>query len=154
MTAMLDVRSIDVYYGDVQALRDVSFCVDAGEIVTLVGSNGAGKSTVLKTVAGLLHPRGGSVMLEGRDVSREPPYRLVDRGLVLIPEARQLWPAMTVAENLEMGAYAARTRELCREGSSRCARSGGVSWRDRGSSCSTSRPSVWRPFSSGKCSPP
>ena len=115
MTAMLDVRSIDVYYGEVQALREVSFCVDAGEIVTLVGSNGAGKSTVLKTIAGLLHPRAGSVVLEGRDVSRDPPYGLVERGLVLIPEARQLWPAMTVAENLEMGAYAASARPYRRE---------------------------------------
>jgi len=109
-SAMLEVESIDVFYGDVQAVREVSFRVGEGEIVTLVGANGAGKSTVLKAVCGLLHPRRGSVRLEGTDVSGEPAYRLVGRGLVLVPEARQLWPAMTVRENLEMGAYSRGAR--------------------------------------------
>src|SRR5450432_207207 len=107
---MLDVRSIDVFYGDVPAVREVTFRVEEGEIVTIIGANGAGKSTILKTIAGLLHPRGGSIQFEGRDVSADPPYRLVERGLVLVPEARQLWPAMTVRENLEMGAYARAAR--------------------------------------------
>jgi branched-chain amino acid transport system ATP-binding protein len=107
---MLDVRSIDVYYGDVPAVRDVSFAVGRGEIVTLIGANGAGKSTVLKTLAGLLHPRRGAITFEGEDASRVPSYRLVERGLVLVPEARQLWPAMTVLENLEMGAYGKAAR--------------------------------------------
>jgi len=102
---MLDVRGIDVFYGDVQAVRGISFFVEKGEIVTLIGANGAGKSTVLKTLAGLLHPRAGSILFDGEDVSTLPPYRLVERGLALIPEARQLWPAMTVRENLDMGAY-------------------------------------------------
>jgi branched-chain amino acid transport system ATP-binding protein len=109
-SAMLEVESIDVFYGDVQAVREVSFRVSEGEIVTLVGANGAGKSTVLKAVCGLLHPRRGRVRLEGTDVSREPAYTLVGRGLVLVPEARQLWPAMTVRENLEMGAYSRGAR--------------------------------------------
>ena len=109
-SAMLEVESIDVFYGDVQAVREVSFRVSEGEIVTLVGANGAGKSTVLKAVCGLFHPRHGSVRLEGKDVSGEPAYRLVGRGLVLVPEARQLWPAMTVRENLEMGAYSRGAR--------------------------------------------
>ena len=107
---MLEVESIDVFYGDVQAVREVSFQVGPGEIVTLVGANGAGKSTVLKAVSGLLHPRRGAIRFEGADVSGEPPYRLVARGLVLVPEARQLWPAMTVRENLEMGAYSRAAR--------------------------------------------
>ena len=107
---MLEVESIDVFYGDVQAVREVSFQVGPGEIVTLVGANGAGKSTVLKAVSGLLHPRRGAIRFEGADVSGEPPYRLVARGLVLVPEARQLWPAMTVRENLEMGAYSRGAR--------------------------------------------
>jgi branched-chain amino acid transport system ATP-binding protein len=84
--------------------------VKKGEIVTLVGANGAGKSTVLKAVAGLLRPRAGQVLLDGKDVTGMPPNRLVSEGLVLIPEARQLWPAMTVLENLEMGAYAKPAR--------------------------------------------
>jgi ABC-type branched-subunit amino acid transport system ATPase component len=107
---MLEVRGIDVLYGDVQALWDVSFTVDAGEVVTLIGANGAGKSTVLKSLSGLLKPRKGQILLDGKDVAGLQPYDLVARGLVLIPEARQLWPAMTVAENLEMGAYASGAR--------------------------------------------
>ena len=112
---LLSVQSIDVFYGDVQAVREVSFEVAEGEIVTLIGANGAGKTTILKTVAGLLHPRQGRVLYQGADVSAEPPFRLVDRGLVLIPEARQLWPAMTVRENLEMGAYTRSARPHRRE---------------------------------------
>ena len=110
MSSMLDVRGIDVYYGDVQAVRGVSFFVVKGEIVTLIGANGAGKSTILKTLAGLLHPRAGSIGFDGADASAEAPFRLVERGLVLVPEARQLWPAMTVLENLEMGAYSKSAR--------------------------------------------
>ncbi|MCA1581341.1 MAG: ABC transporter ATP-binding protein [Acidobacteria bacterium] len=108
--SLLAAEGIHSFYGDVQALWDVSFEVDAGEIVTLIGANGAGKSTLLKTVAGLLAPRRGRVVLDGRDVAGEPAYRLVERGLVLIPEARQLWPTMTVRENLEMGAYSRAAR--------------------------------------------
>ena len=107
---MLRLESVDVFYGDVPAVLDVSFDVAQGEIVTLIGANGAGKSTILKTIAGLLHPRRGRIAFEGKDVSREPAYRLVSRGLVLIPEARQLWPAMSVRENLEMGAYSRAAR--------------------------------------------
>ncbi len=108
--SLLAAEGIHSFYGDVQALWDVSFDVKEGEIVTLIGSNGAGKSTLLKTVAGLLAPRRGRVVLDGKDVAGEPAYRLVERGLVLIPEARQLWPTMTVRENLEMGAYARAAR--------------------------------------------
>ena len=107
---ILSVYHIDVSYGDVQALWDVSFEVRAGEVVTLIGANGAGKSTVLKTLCGLMAPRRGEILFEGESVSGLPPYELVRRGLVLIPEARQLWPAMTVRENLEMGAYARGAR--------------------------------------------
>jgi len=101
----LAVRGIDVFYGEVQAVWDVSFDVRAGEIVTLVGANGAGKSTILKAVCGLLAPRRGEVLLDGKRVDGRPTHELVAKGLVLIPEARQLWPAMTVRENLEMGSY-------------------------------------------------
>ena len=107
---MLKVRNIDVFYGDVQALWDVSFSVAEGEVVTLIGANGAGKSTVLKTVCGLLAPRRGEVDLEMDDVTGVPPERLVSRGVVLVPEGRQLWPGMTVKENLEMGAYSQAAR--------------------------------------------
>ena len=101
----LQVDTIDVFYGDVQAVWGVSFQVDAGEIVTLVGANGAGKTTTLRTLAGLLRPRAGRIRFEGKDVAGLPANELVARGIVLIPEARQLWPAMSVRDNLEMGAY-------------------------------------------------
>lgn len=111
----LDVQGIDVFYRDVQAVWDVSFDVDPGEIVTLVGANGAGKTTSLRTIAGLLRPRRGTIRFLGEDVTGLPPYRLVERGLVLVPEARQLWPQMTVRENLDMGAYGKEARAQRKE---------------------------------------
>ena len=107
---MLEVSEIQVFYGNVQALWDVSFVVDAGQIVTIIGANGAGKTTTLRTVSGLMAPRGGRIVFEGADVTGLAPNLLVERGVVLVPEARQLWPAMTVLENLEMGAYATLAR--------------------------------------------
>jgi branched-chain amino acid transport system ATP-binding protein len=108
--SLLEVSGLDVSYGDVQALWDVSLAVGEGEVVTVVGANGAGKSTLLKTLAGLLPPRRGQILYDGQAAGGHPPHRLVARGLVLIPEGRQLWPGMTVRENLEMGAYAAGAR--------------------------------------------
>ncbi|MGZ4807969.1 MAG: ABC transporter ATP-binding protein [Thermoanaerobaculia bacterium] len=109
---MLEVNGIDVFYGNVQALWDVSFRVVQGEIVTIIGANGAGKSTTLRTVSGLLRPRRGQVLFEGDDISQIAPNLRVGRGIVLVPEARQLWPAMTVLENLEMGAYKKAARRV------------------------------------------
>jgi len=111
---VLEVSGLDVFYGDVQALWDVSFRVDAGEIVTLIGANGAGKTTAMKTLSGLLTPRHGTILFEGVNIAGTPAHVLSSRGLVLIPEARQLWPAMTVRENLEMGAYPAAARPHAR----------------------------------------
>ena len=107
----LEVQGIDVFYRDVQAVWDVSFDVEPGEIVTLVGANGAGKTTTLRTVAGLLKPRRGTVRFMGEDVTGMPAFKLVQRGLVLVPEARQLWPQMSVRENLDMGAYGREARK-------------------------------------------
>src|ERR1700730_2856804 len=107
---MLEVAGIDAFYGNAQALWEVSFRVEKGEIVTIIGANGAGKSTTLRTISGLLAPRKGRVVFEGVDVTGFAPHALVARGVVLIPEARQLWPGMTVLENLEMGAYARPAR--------------------------------------------
>ncbi len=114
---ILSVKNIDVFYGNVQAVWDVSFDVGDREVVTLIGANGAGKTTILKTLCGLMAPRQGQILFDGEDICGKPPYELVARGLVLIPEARQLWPGMTVRENLEMGAYcrparAVRSRSL------------------------------------------
>jgi branched-chain amino acid transport system ATP-binding protein len=108
---MLDVKNIDVYYGDAQALWDVSFSVKQGEIVTLVGSNGAGKSTTLKAISGLVPPSSGEIRLEGNRIDQAPAHSIVEMGIAQIPEGRRLWPGLSVQENLELGAYipAART---------------------------------------------
>jgi branched-chain amino acid transport system ATP-binding protein len=109
---MLEVNGIDVFYGNVQALWDVSFQVAKGEVVTIIGANGAGKTTTLRAIAGLLHPRKGQVLFEGVDITRIAPNDRVGRGIVLVPEARQLWPAMSVLENLELGAYKSAARKV------------------------------------------
>ena len=101
---MLKVDGIDVYYGDLQALRGVGFEAVAGAVVSVIGSNGAGKSTTLKTISGILRPRKGTIEFEGEDISRASTTRIVEMGISHIPEGRQLFPTMTVEENLEMGA--------------------------------------------------
>lgn len=108
---LLDVRGIDVFYGDVQVLWDLSFSVGRAEIVALIGANGAGKSTTLKTISGILRPRKGSITYEGETLSAVEPYRLVERGLVHVPEARRLFVEMSVEENLELGALRGEARK-------------------------------------------
>ncbi len=103
--ALLELVDLHVYYGNIHALKGVSLHVEAGEIVALLGANGAGKSTTLKTVSGLLRPRSGSVRLEGEDLTRTPPHRIVERGVVQVPEGRRVFGQLTVLENLEMGAF-------------------------------------------------
>ena len=103
--ALLKVEDIHVYYGSIHAVKGVSFEVNEGEIVTLIGANGAGKSTVLNTVSGLLHPRIGSVSFEGKDLKGVPAHKVVQHGLAQVPEGRRVFLQMTVEENLEMGAF-------------------------------------------------
>ena len=103
--AMLKVDDIHVYYGSIHAVKGVSFEVNEGEVVTLIGANGAGKSTVLNTVSGLLHPRTGSVRFLDQDLKGVTPHKVVERGLAQVPEGRRIFLQMTVEENLEMGAY-------------------------------------------------
>jgi branched-chain amino acid transport system ATP-binding protein len=107
---VLRVNRIDVFYGDLQALREVSLEVRSGEVVSVVGSNGAGKSTVLRSVSGLLRPRTGQILFDEREITRTAPSRIVEAGISHIPEGRQLFPTMTVKENLEMGAQFPETR--------------------------------------------
>ena len=109
---MLKVSEIDVYYGDMQALRNVSIEVNPGEIVSVIGSNGAGKSTLLKTVSGILRPRTGTITLDGGQISQAPPSKIVEKGISHVPEGRQIFPTMTVLENLEMGAQFRRTKKV------------------------------------------
>lgn len=109
---MLKVSEIDVYYGDMQALRNVSIEVNPGEVVSVIGSNGAGKSTLLKTVSGMLRPRTGTITLDGGQISQAPPSKIVEKGISHVPEGRQIFPTMTVLENLEMGAQFRRTKKV------------------------------------------
>ena len=101
---MLEISHVDVYYGDLQALWGVSLTIADGEIVTLVGSNGAGKSTILKTISGLLKPKTGSISFDGMCLDRLPAHRIAGLGISMVPEGRRLFPQMSVVENLEMGA--------------------------------------------------
>jgi branched-chain amino acid transport system ATP-binding protein len=108
---VLEVRNIDVFYGDVQVVWDISFDVKQGEVVALIGANGAGKSTTLKTVSGLLRPRKGSVAFNGEDLGPVEAYYRIDRGMALCPEARRLFVEMTVEENLDMGSLRGEAKQ-------------------------------------------
>jgi branched-chain amino acid transport system ATP-binding protein len=101
---LLSVKDLSVSYGRVHAVRGVSFDVAAGTLVTLVGANGAGKSSIINAISGLVRPSGGSIVFEGADITRTKSHRLVPRGLVQVPEGRQILATMTIAENLQMGA--------------------------------------------------
>src|SRR5918995_34542 len=107
---MLDVRGVDAFYGDLQALHAVSLTVAPGEIVTLVGANGSGKTTTLRAISGLLRPRAGHITFEGTRLDTLAPDRIVERGIVHVPEGRKLFPSLTVRENLELGAYTRRAQ--------------------------------------------
>jgi branched-chain amino acid transport system ATP-binding protein len=102
---LLDVKDLNVYYGAIHALQGVSFNVDDGEIVTLIGANGAGKSTTLKTVSGILHPRSGQISLRGQSLINCPAQDIVRQGVIHVPEGRRIFAPLTVQENLEMGAF-------------------------------------------------
>jgi branched-chain amino acid transport system ATP-binding protein len=102
---LLEVNDVHTYYGNIHALKGISLEVEEGEIVTLIGGNGAGKSTTLKTISGLLQPRQGSVHFDGKDLRVYKPHELVSKGLALVPEGRGIFASLTVSENLDMGAY-------------------------------------------------
>ncbi|OGW36453.1 MAG: branched-chain amino acid ABC transporter ATP-binding protein [Nitrospirae bacterium GWD2_57_9] len=108
---MLEIQNIDVFYGDVQVLWNVSFNVKQGEVVALIGANGAGKSTTLKTISGLIRPRYGSILFKEQPIHTVAPFTLVERGIAHCPEARRLFTDMTVEENLDMGSLRGEARE-------------------------------------------
>lgn len=109
---MLEISHMDVFYGDLQALWDVSITIDEGKIVTLVGSNGAGKSSVMYAVSGLIKHRSGSIRFEGLRLDRMPAHQRVEQGICMVPEGRRLFPKMTVLENLEVGASIRKARKV------------------------------------------
>ena len=110
--SMLKVEGLNVYYGSIHAIKGVSFEVNQGEIVTMIGANGAGKSTTMNTVAGLLKPKSGSITFEGHDITSTPASKVVSLGLALCPEGRRVFQQMSVRENLEMGGYTRPAGEL------------------------------------------
>lgn len=112
MQPLLSVKNIDVFYGAIHAIRNVSFDVNEGEIVTLIGANGAGKSTILKTISGLLSPKVGSIYFEGSDIAKVQTHTLVKNGLAHVPEGRRIFLQLTVEENLDMGGYILNKSEI------------------------------------------
>ena len=175
--ALLEVRNLETWYGPIMAIRGVSLAVPEGGIVAVLGANGAGKTTLLKTISGVMDPDKGEVLLAGEPIEGGEPDGIVRKGVVHVPEGREVFPLLDVAENLAMGAWTrrddgwARTGRWSsatspssrngfaspparfRAGSSRCSPSRAGSWQGRGSCCSTSRRSASLPFSSATSSP-
>ena len=112
---MLNVKDINVYYGAIHAVRNVSLEVNAGEIVSIIGANGAGKSTILKTLVGLLRSKTGEICLEGKSIANLSPAAIVQQGIALVPEGRRVFPRLSVEDNLLLGAYARKDKEVSRD---------------------------------------
>jgi branched-chain amino acid transport system ATP-binding protein len=108
MGKILELNNVHSYYGHIHALKGVSLYVEEGEIVTLIGSNGAGKSTTLRSISGIIHPREGNIKLDGKDITHLEPHLVVEAGVGHVPEGRGIFPKLTVRENLEMGAYSVK----------------------------------------------
>jgi branched-chain amino acid transport system ATP-binding protein len=113
--SLLTIENIHSYYGHIHALKGITVEVNEGEIVTLIGSNGAGKSTALRTISGMMHPKNGRIVFDGKDISRMEPHEIVYRGMVHVPEGRGIFPTLTVKENLEMGAFTVTDSRLVDE---------------------------------------
>ena len=103
--AMLEIKDLEVYYGMIQAIKGVSFQVNEGEIIALIGANGAGKTTILHTITGLIAPKKGSVIFEGKDITKVPAHKIVSLGMAHVPEGRRVFAQLTVYQNLKLGAY-------------------------------------------------
>ena len=113
--AMLEVRDLQVYYGMIHAIKGISFDVNQGEVIALIGANGAGKTTTLHTITGLLAPKSGSVLFEGKDITKVPAHKIVSMGMAHVPEGRRVFAELSVYENLKMGAYTRRDKKEIEE---------------------------------------
>ncbi|HKL87314.1 MAG TPA: ABC transporter ATP-binding protein [Treponemataceae bacterium] len=109
--ALLELKQVNTFYGNIQALRDISLSVDEGEIVTLIGANGAGKSTTLMSICGITPVRSGEILLDGENITKIIPNKIVERGISQVPEGRRIFPQLTVTENLDMGAFLRKDKE-------------------------------------------
>ena len=112
---MLELRNVDTFYGNIQALRNISLKVDEGDIVTLIGANGAGKSTTLMTVCGINRPRQGEILWYGKPIHQLPPHEIVSLGISQVPEGRLIFPDLSVRENLDLGAFLRQDKEAVKE---------------------------------------
>ena len=116
MSALLEVRNLETFYGPIMAIRGVSLKVEKGQVVTVLGANGAGKTTLLKTISGIMDPEKGQVFFEGEEIQGKEPHQVVKRGIVQVPEGREVFPLLTVEENLALGAYTRKDRaEIARD---------------------------------------
>jgi len=116
MSALLEVRNLETFYGPIMAIRGVSLEVHKGQVVTVLGANGAGKTTLLKTISGIMDPEKGQILFEGEEIQGMEPHQIVRRGIVQVPEGREVFPVLTVEENLALGAYTRRDRaEIARD---------------------------------------
>ncbi|MCB0033656.1 MAG: ABC transporter ATP-binding protein, partial [Anaerolineales bacterium] len=113
--SLLEVNDVHAYYGNIHALKGISFTVNQGEIVSLIGSNGAGKTTTLRTISGLMQPAVGDIHFNGEDTVDYPPHELIPKGIVMVPEGRGVFSKMTVAENLELGAFRRNDKKSIKE---------------------------------------
>ena len=113
--AMLEVRDLQVYYGMIHAIKGISFDVNQGEVIALIGANGAGKTTTLHTITGLLAPKSGSVLFEGKDITKVPAHKIVSMGMAHVPEGRRVFAELSVYENLKMGAYTRKDKAEIQE---------------------------------------
>ena len=113
--AMLEVRDLQVYYGMIHAIKGISFDVNQGEVIALIGANGAGKTTTLHTITGLLAPKSGSVLFEGKDITKVPAHKIVSMGMAHVPEGRRVFAESSVYENLKMGAYTRKDKKEIEE---------------------------------------
>ena len=113
--AMLEVRDLQVYYGIIHAIKGISFDVNQGEVIALIGANGAGKTTTLHTITGLLAPKSGSVLFEGKDITKVPAHKIVSMGMAHVPEGRRVFAELSVYENLKMGAYTRKDKKEIEE---------------------------------------
>ena len=102
---LLEIKNLESFYGPIMAIRGVSLKVDKGKIVTVLGANGAGKSTLLKTISGIMDPEKGEVLFNGKPIQGQEPHRIVEHGIVHVPEGREVFPLLTIDENLSLGAY-------------------------------------------------
>lgn len=113
--AMLEIQDLEVYYGVIQAIKGISFHVNEGEIIALIGANGAGKTTILQTITGLVSPKKGSIQFEGQDLTKIPAHKIVTMGMAHVPEGRRIFSQLTVLENLKMGAYIRKDKDEINE---------------------------------------